>query len=71
MNPGRALMILGGLLFAAGLLWTFAHRLPFRLGHLPGDIVIRTKTGTFYFPLVTCLLASLALSLLFALLRRR
>lgn len=64
-------MVLGGLLFLAGLLLTFAGRLPFKPGHLPGDIVIRTKNGVFYLPIVTCLLASLALSLLFALFRRR
>ena len=71
MNLGRTLMILGGLLLAAGLLISLGARLPFKPGHLPGDIVIRTKNGVFYFPLVPCLLASLLLSLLFALFRRR
>jgi len=71
MHPGRSLMILGGLLFLAGLLWTFAPRLPFRPGHLPGDFIIHTKNSTFYFPLASCLLASLLLSLLFALFRKR
>ncbi len=71
MSAGRSLMVLGGLLFLAGLLLTFAGRLPFKPGHLPGDIVIRTKSGVFYLPIVTCLLASLVLSLLFALFRRR
>ena len=68
---GRTLMILGGLLFAAGLLVYFAGRLPLRIGRLPGDIVIRGKNTTFYFPLMTCLLLSLLFSLFSWLLRRR
>lgn len=65
------LMLLGGLLFAAGLLVQFGGRLPFRLGRLPGDIVIKGRHGAFYFPLVTCLLLSLIFSLLMMLLRKR
>lgn len=71
MNLGRTLIVLGGLLVVAGLLVSIGARLPFKPGHLPGDIVIRTKNGAFYFPVVTCLLASLVLTLVFALLRRR
>jgi len=40
------------------------------IGRLPGDIVVRRGNSTFYFPLVTCLLASVILSLVMALLRR-
>ena len=68
---GRNLMILGGLLLAAGLLITFGQRLPFRPGRLPGDFVWRGKNTVFYFPLGTCLLASLIFSLLALLFRRR
>lgn len=71
MNLGRTLIVLGGLLVVAGLLVSIGARLPFKPGQLPGDIVIRTKNGAFYFPVVTCLLASLVLTLVFALLRRR
>lgn len=71
MPLGRLLILLGGLLIVAGLLVNYAHRLPFRPGHLPGDLVIRGKNSVFYFPLATCLLASLLLSLLFALFRRK
>lgn len=71
MNLGRALMILGGLLIAAGLLVSFGARLPFKPGHLPGDIVIRTRNGVIYLPVATCLIASLLLTLLFGLFRRR
>lgn len=71
MNLGRTLMILGALLIAAGLLVSLGARLPFKPGHLPGDIVIRTKSGVIYLPIATCLFASLLLTLLFGLFRRR
>jgi hypothetical protein len=62
---GRTLLILGGLAISVGALLYFGGRLPFRLGHLPGDIVHRGEHSTFYFPIVTCLLLSLGFSLLF------
>lgn len=67
---GRILIALGVLLIVAGLLLTLGDRSPIRLGRLPGDIVIRGKNGSFYFPIVTCLLVSVVLSLLLRLLRR-
>jgi len=70
MGLGRMLIVLGAVLIAAGVLITFAGRLPLRLGHLPGDIVIRGKHGAFYFPLVTCILLSVILSLVMWLFRR-
>lgn len=68
---GRMLITVGAILVVLGLLLTFGARLPFRIGRLPGDILIRGKHGVFYFPLMTCLLASLLLSLLLWLLGRR
>jgi hypothetical protein len=64
-------MMLGALLFAIGLLLWIGERSPLRIGRLPGDIVVRGKSGVFYFPLVTCLLLSLLGSLLLWLLNRR
>ena len=61
---GRTLLFLGGLLVLAGAFFFLGGKLPFRLGHLPGDIVHRGDHSTFYFPIVTCLLLSAALSLL-------
>jgi hypothetical protein len=52
-------------------LLTFGEKLPIRLGRLPGDIVIRGKNTTFYFPLVTSLLLSVLLSFVVWLLGRR
>jgi len=60
---GRILVIAGIVLVAAGLLWPYLTRLG--LGRLPGDIAIRGEHGGFYFPIVTCLLVSLVLSLVF------
>jgi hypothetical protein len=60
---GRTLIAIGAILAIVGLLLTLGARLPFRIGRLPGDIVIRGKTSVFYFPLMTCLLLSLVLSL--------
>ena len=62
---GRTLLVLGGLLVFIGALLYFGGKLPLRLGRLPGDIVYRGEHTTFYFPIVTCLLLSLSLSLLF------
>jgi hypothetical protein len=66
---GKLLMVLGALLFAVGAAFTFAGRLPW-LGRLPGDIVVERGPTTFYFPIVTCALVSIVLSVLFWLFRR-
>ncbi|HVS89450.1 MAG TPA: DUF2905 domain-containing protein [Candidatus Acidoferrum sp.] len=61
---GRTLLLLGGLLVLIDALLYFGGKLPLRLGRLPGDIVHRGEHTTFYFPIVTCLVLSLGLSLL-------
>ena len=61
---GKFLVIAGVLLVVVGLLLTGGARVPFfGLGRLPGDITYRGKNVQFYFPLVTCLLLSVALTL--------
>jgi len=67
---GRVLIFAGVALVALGLLVSLAGRLPFRLGRLPGDIYIHGKSGSFYFPLATCLLLSAAVSLILWIFRR-
>ncbi len=67
---GRPLIILGLLLVAAGLILSFAPRLPTWLGRLPGDIHIKRENFSFHFPLVTCLLISVLLSFVLWLFRR-
>ena len=59
----RLLILIGLILVAAGLLWPYLSRLG--LGNLPGDIAIRGEHGGFYFPIVTCILVSLVLTLIF------
>ncbi len=70
---GKLLLLFGVILTATGALLVFGAKLPFRLGRLPGDIAYHGRSTTFYFPIVTCLLLSLVLSLvvwLISLLRR-
>lgn len=62
---GKMLLVFGVVLGATGALLLWGARLPFRLGRLPGDIVYQGRNTTFYFPIVTCLLVSVALSLIF------
>jgi hypothetical protein len=68
---GRTLIALGLIILAIGVLFTISEKLPIRLGRMPGDIVIRGKNSAFYFPLATCLLLSVILSLVMWLFRRR
>lgn len=46
-------------------------RLPIKLGRLPGDVVVRGKNSVFYFPIVTCLVVSVILSLVMWVIGRR
>jgi Protein of unknown function (DUF2905) len=62
---GRAILILGTVSVVVGAALYFGARLPFRFGRLPGDIIHRGEHTTFYFPIVTCLVVSVALSVLF------
>jgi hypothetical protein len=66
---GRALIFLGLVLVLVGVVVSLAPKVPW-LGHLPGDIVIKGERYSFYFPLTTCVLLSLILSLVLYLFRR-
>jgi hypothetical protein len=61
---GRLLLSVGAMLILIGGLFYFGPRLPLRLGRLPGDIIHRGEHGTFYFPIVSCLVISLAVSII-------
>jgi len=63
---GRLLIAVGLVLVLAGVAVQFG--LP--LGRLPGDIIIRRENGTFYFPIVTCLIVSIVLTVIVALVKR-
>ena len=64
----RFLIVLGLVILAIGLLWPLLGRLG--LGRLPGDIVIQRGNFSFYFPLVTCIIVSIVLSVVFWLFNR-
>ncbi len=66
---GKALIVIGALLVLVGALFWAGDRIPL-LGKLPGDIRIEGEKVTFYFPLTTCILLSLVLTLLLNLLGR-
>jgi hypothetical protein len=61
---GKFLVIAGVALVIVGGFLVFSGRLPFRLGRLPGDIAYQGKGGGFYFPVVTCIVLSVALTLI-------
>ena len=75
---GKTLIIFGIILIGIGVFLTFFHKVPL-LGKLPGDInitrpgdiYIQRKNFTFYFPVVTSILISIILSLIFWLWSRR
>ena len=66
---GKLLILFGVVLVGVGVVLTLAGKIPW-LGRLPGDIYYKGDHVTFYFPIVTCLLISIGLSLLFYLFRR-
>ncbi|MBI1955425.1 MAG: DUF2905 domain-containing protein [Acidobacteria bacterium] len=72
LNFGKILITVGIVFVVVGALLLFSDRFAFlRIGRLPGDIVYRRGNFTFYFPLVTSILISLFLTLLFWVLGRR
>jgi hypothetical protein len=71
MSLGRMLILFGIVLVVAGVLVSLGERLPFRIGRLPGDIVVRGRNSVFYFPIVTSLLLSVVLTLILWLVGRR
>ena len=64
----KLLIGLGIVILLAGLLWPLLARLG--LGRLPGDIVVRREGFTFAFPIVTCIILSVVLTLVMWLMRR-
>ncbi len=60
---GRMLVSVGGLLLVLGLVLVLAGKINLPIGRLPGDMVVRGKNTTFYFPLMTSIVLSVILSL--------
>ena len=64
----RALIVLGLAIAAIGLAWPWLHKLPF--GRLPGDIHIVREGFSFSFPIVTCIVVSIVISIVLWFFRR-
>ena len=59
----KILIYVGWMILTIGLLWPFLKELP--IGRMPGDIVLKKDKFTFYFPIITCLVVSLIISIIF------
>jgi hypothetical protein len=67
MGIGKLLILAGIVLVGLGILWIIGTKLG--QGRLPGDVVVRGENSTFYFPIVTCILLSVLLTLVLWLVR--
>jgi drug/metabolite transporter (DMT)-like permease len=69
MTPFPKMLIIAGIvLIVIGVIWMVGGRF-FNIGRLPGDIVYEKGNVRFYFPIVTCIVASIVLSLIFYIIR--
>ena len=63
INMQKILIIIGIILLIIGLLYPYIKKLG--LGQLPGDILFKTGNSTFFFPVMTCLIISIVLTIIF------
>jgi hypothetical protein len=62
---GRLLIVLGCVLVVVGIIFMVGSKFSFfGLGHLPGDIRYKGKNTSFYFPLTTCVILSVVVTLI-------
>jgi hypothetical protein len=66
---GKVLIIIGLVIAAMGVLMVITPRVPW-LGKLPGDIIIKKENFQFYFPVTTCIIISIIVTLFFYLFKR-
>ena len=66
---GKTLVLLGAFLIVVGLFLWLGDKIPW-IGRLPGDILVKKENFTFYFPIVTCIIMSIILTILFSLFRK-
>ena len=64
----KTLIIIGVLFILVGLIYPFLRDIG--LGRLPGDIIIKKENSSFYFPIVTCIVVSIVVSLIFMFFRK-
>lgn len=69
-NLGRLLILLGLVFIALGFIFIWGVKIP-GLGRLPGDIYLQRKNFTFYFPLASCILISIILTLILWLIKHK
>ena len=66
---GKMLIVIGVIIIVVGLLFMYGNKIPF-VGKLPGDIVLKKKNFTFYFPLTTLIIINLLLLLIFRIFKK-
>ncbi len=66
---GKLLILGGAFIIILGLIFTLWGKIPY-IGKLPGDILIKGKNFTFYFPIVTSIILSIIISLILYLLKK-
>jgi len=66
---GKVLIVLGVVIAGVSVLLMMGDKIPW-IGKLPGDIIIRKEKFTFYFPIVTCIILSILLTIIFSLFRK-
>jgi hypothetical protein len=66
---GKVLIVLGAVIAGIGVLLMVGDKIPW-IGKLPGDIIIRREKFTIYFPIVTCIILSILLTIIFSLFRK-
>ena len=66
---GKMLLLVGAIALILGIILILAPKIPY-VGHLPGDILVRRGNFTLYLPLVTMVLASVALTVILNLVLR-
>jgi hypothetical protein len=66
---GKMLIAVGIVFTIMGIAFLFGDKIPF-LGRLPGDVSIQKERFSFYFPITTCIIISIVLSILFAIFRK-
>ena len=59
----KILIIIGIIILALGLFYPFLKKIG--LGQLPGDIIYKSDNSTFFFPIVTCIIISIVLTVIF------
>jgi hypothetical protein len=67
---GKFLILIGILLIIMGIFFIIGNKIPY-IGKLPGDITYKKDNFTFYFPLATCIILSLILTLILNLIFRK